>query len=108
MLQIASNTAKVKRGPYLSVTIPIITRAGIVNATLRIRSVLISLLDNPKLVAITANNGAWLNQTMKVIKKAIQLKCNIFIFPVNDNSLMPAEVFDTLIFISSIKLKNFH
>ena len=33
------------------------------------------------------SNGARLNQTKKVIKKAAQLRCNIFIFPEKDSRL---------------------
>jgi hypothetical protein len=86
-----SKHEKVSLGPYLSVSIPIIMRAGMVSATFKINKVLISLAFKPRLLAITPSKGAWLNHTKKVIKNAIQLKCNTFILPTNEKSLIPTD-----------------
>jgi len=66
---------------------PITIRAGMVKATLSINKVFIWLGVKPRLVAMLAINGAWLNQTKKVMKKAIQLMWSIFIFPLKENKL---------------------
>jgi hypothetical protein len=66
---------------------PMMIRAGMVKATLRISKVFICAILMSNDLAIEASSGAWLNQTTKVIKNAIQLKWSIFIFPVKANKL---------------------
>ena len=61
-------------GPNKSVSMPMMIRAGIVNATLRINRVLISDFVKPRLSAMDCNIGARLNQTKNEMKKTIQLR----------------------------------
>ena len=80
------------RGPKRSVNIPMMTRAGMVNATLRINKVFNWSLLRFILSPIAERNGAWLNQTKKVRKKAIQPKCSILFLPAKDKTLsLPPE-----------------
>jgi len=66
---------------------PITMRAGMVKATFKIRMVFISELFMPSVLAITIINGAWLNQTTKLIKKAIHVMWRILVFPEKENRL---------------------
>ena len=75
------------RGPYLSTSMPMMIRAGMVSATFMIRSALTSCWLSPKVTWIAAINGAWLNQTIKLMKNANQVRCNVRMFPLNENSL---------------------
>ena len=72
------------RGPNRSVNIPIMTRAGMVSATLRINKVLTWSLLRLSVSPIADKNGAWLNHTKKVRKNAIQPKWRILFLPEKD------------------------
>ena len=72
------------RGPKRSVNMPIMTRAGMVSATLRINKVLTWSLLRLRVSPIADKNGAWLNHTKKVRKNAIQPKWRILFLPEKD------------------------
>jgi hypothetical protein len=67
--------------PNRSTTIPIIIRAGIGKAKLSNSKIATSDSLKSIDVMIISISGAWLNQTIKLIKNAIQVMCRIFIFP---------------------------
>jgi len=56
------------RGPYKSVSMPMIILAGIVSATFKIKRVLISDFVSPREAAMDWSSGARLNHTKKKIK----------------------------------------
>ena len=82
-----NNSEYTRRGPYLSVSIPTITRAGIAKATFKVNNIFTSASDRPSESLIACSMGARLNQTTNVMKKAIQVRCKIFIFPEKEKRL---------------------
>jgi hypothetical protein len=69
---------KIFLGPYLSMREPTTILAGMVRATLHMASILMcSDVIQSSLFSMVEARGAMLNQRKKVIKKAIQVKCNI-------------------------------
>ena len=80
-----SKLHKVIRGPYLSTSMPIIIRAGIVNATFIISRALTCCILRSNVCWIETISGAWLNQTKKLIKKASHVRWRVRMLPLNEN-----------------------
>ncbi len=76
-----SNIAYMMRGPSLSTSMPTTIRAGMVNDTFKINNALTSCSLSPKTSRMVASNGAWLNHTKKLMKKATQVRCKTFVLP---------------------------
>jgi len=66
---------------------PMMIRDGMVRATFNIRMVFISGWLRCNDLAIANINGAWLNQTTKLIKKANQVIWRILMFPEKEKRL---------------------